>query len=156
MNVVEFILAQPAHILWLVGGFLFLFIGMLIGEPTTAALGFAAIITAIAALSVSTVGAQLLIWGILSVSLAVVMRGMVPRESRELRHATEAEVVDPIPPRGEGHVAYEGSVWKARCHHSSETGIANGQRVYVIGREGNTLIVVPNNFPDSNIFDQSV
>nr|WP_228035107.1 NfeD family protein [Oculatella sp. LEGE 06141] len=151
----QLISEQPAHILWLLSGLAFLAIGMLVGEPGIAALGFAAFITAIAALSVPAFATQLLIWGVLAVSLAVLLRGMVPRESRELRHSTEAEVVDGIPPGGLGHVIYEGSWWKARCQFA-DMAIVVGHKVHVVGRDGNTLIVVPNNFTDHDIYDRTV
>jgi membrane protein implicated in regulation of membrane protease activity len=155
VNLLELALNQPAHILWLLGGLMFLAMGMLVGEPSIAALGFAAFITAIAALSVSDFATQLLIWGVLSVSLAVLLRGMVPRESRELRHSVEAEVVDVIPQGGFGHVIYEGSLWKARCQFS-DVAIHVGHKVQVVGRDGNTLIVVPGNFTDHDIYDRTV
>lgn len=155
MNLFQLFSDQPAHILWLLSGLVFLGMGMLVGEPTVAALGFAAFITAIAALSVPELATQLLIWGVLSVSLAVLMRGMVPRESRQLRHATEAEVVDIIPRNGFGHVIYEGSLWKARCQFS-DVAIVVGHKVHVVGRDGNTLIVVPGNFTDHDIYDRTV
>lgn len=154
MDFLELLQSQPAHILWLLAGLGFLGIAMMIAEPTISALGFAAIITAIAALTVSQFGTQLLIWGILSVSLAGVLQGLVPRESKELEPATEAEVSEAIPPNGVGEVTYEGSYWRARCQ-VSDVAIAVGQIVHVIGRQGNTLIVLPSTFPDHSIFDQT-
>lgn len=148
MNVLEFLQNQPAHILWLLAGLGFLGIAMLIADPTVFALGFAAIITAIAALTVHNTAGLLLIWGILSVSMAVVLRGLVPQESRDLKPATEARVSRVILPGGVGEVTYEGSYWTARCQ-ISDMSIANGQVVHVVGRQGNTLIVLPSTFPDN-------
>lgn len=154
MNVAELFQNQPTHMLWLIAGIGFLGMAMLVAEPTVAALGFAAIITAIAALSVKNLAVLMLIWGVLSVSLAVVLRGLVPRESRELKPATEAEVSRTIPPGGVGEVTYEGSYWTARCQ-VSDIPIAVGQIVHVVGRQGNTLIVLPSSFPDSQIMDRT-
>jgi membrane protein implicated in regulation of membrane protease activity len=76
------------------------------------------------------------------------MRGMVPKESSDLRPSTEAEVVIDIPPGYAGEVAYEGSLWKARCQ-VSDIAIPTGEQVHVVGRRGNTLIVIPTRFLDS-------
>jgi membrane protein implicated in regulation of membrane protease activity len=135
------------HILWLVGGFVFLGLGLVIGEPVAAALGIAAIITAIAALSVPSIIMQLLIWGVLSVALSIVLRGMVPKVSKDLRSNIEATVSETIPKGGLGVVAYEGAIWKARCQ-ISDIAITSGQIVHVVGRQGNTLIVLPTTFAD--------
>jgi len=135
------------HILWLVGGFVFLGLGLVIGEPVAAALGLAAIITAIAALSVPSVLMQLLIWGVLSIALSVVLRGMVPKKSKELRSNIDAIVSETIPKGGLGVVSYEGAIWKARCQISDIT-VTPGQTVHVVGRQGNTLLVMPTTFAD--------
>jgi membrane protein implicated in regulation of membrane protease activity len=134
---------QPAHITWLVAGLGCLVVGVLVTEPTLSALGIAAVITAIASLSISQFGIQLLIWGVLSVILAIVFRGFVPRESKDLLPSSEAVVFKAIPAGGQGEVSYEGSFWSARST-VPEVAIAAGQTVQVIGRQGNTLLVAPN------------
>lgn len=148
------ILDQPAHLLWLLSGLTFLLLGFLSSQPSVAALGFAAIVTAVAALSVPLFLTQLLIWGVLAVAFALILQGMVPSTSRELDPPTEAEVSQPIPPGGMGEVVYEGSFWTARCQ-VSDASIAAGQTVHVIGRHGNTLIVMPATFLDK-IADRTV
>ncbi|MGJ3249727.1 MAG: NfeD family protein [Elainellaceae cyanobacterium] len=153
MNWQDLTTAQSEQALWLMGGLMFLMLGMLVGEPSIAAIGLAALITAIAALNIPSVAVQLLLWSILSISLAVVMRGMVPKQSAELQSNIEAEVSDTIPQGGTGEVAYQGSLWKARCQ-VSDMAIATGQAVYVLGRQGNTLIVLPTNFSDEMISDR--
>lgn len=144
----DFLANQPSHNLWLVGGLLGLLFGMFIGEPGIAAIGLAAIITSIAAISIPQVALQFIIWAVLSTALAILMRGMVPKESAELRPATDAEVVMAIPQGYAGEVTYEGSLWKARCQ-ISDIAIPVGEQVHVVGRQGNTLIVIPTRFPDS-------
>lgn len=142
MNVPQVISGQPSYLLWLAAGIFCLFLNLLVFEPTIAALGIAAIITAIAALTIKSFGIQLLIWSILSVALAILLRGMVPRESHDLDPPTEAEVSVSIPQGGLGEVAYEGTLWTARCQ-ISDVAIAAGQTVYVVGRQDNTLLVMP-------------
>lgn len=151
MNISQLLSAQPAHITWLVAGLGCLVVGVLVVEPTLSALGIAAIITAIASLSISQFGVQLLIWGILSVALAVVFRGFVPRESKDLLPSTEAVVATAIPPGGVGEVSYEGSFWSARST-LPDVAIAVGQTVQVVGRQGNTLVVAPS-FDDELFHD---
>ncbi len=151
-DLLESLSSQPAHTLWLLSGLCFLGLEMLVGEPSIAALGLAAIITAVVALSVKTVSTQILIWGILAIALSVLFRGMMPNESKDLSHPTEALVAASIPPGGVGQVTYEGTIWMARCQ-ISDVAIASGQTVHVVGRQANTLIVLPTVFPDSEFPD---
>jgi membrane protein implicated in regulation of membrane protease activity len=156
VNFLQLFSSQPAHILWVLSGLMFLILCIPIGEPGIAALGFAAILTAIVSLTVPDFTVQLLIWGVLAISLALIMRGMMPNQSRELDPPAEAKVSESIPPGGLGEVAYEGSLWRARCQ-VSDIEIGVGQIVHVIDRQGNTLIVLPSTFlEDSQIVDRAV
>lgn len=146
MGLSELLRQQPAYLLWLLGGLGFVGMAMLVGEPTLAALGFAAVITAIVAITIPTFGVQLFVWAILSFSLAIVFRGLVPRQAQSLQPSQEGKVITHIPPRGEGEVSYEGTYWQARCQ-ISDMAIAVGTTVYVVGRQGNTLIVLPGESP---------
>lgn len=139
----QWIETQPVYLFWLLGGLLALGLSAIAFEPTLAALGIAAVITAIAALSIVDPIIQLLIWAILSVTLALVLRSLVPSgEASGLAEPIEAEVCKAIPRGGKGEVLYEGSYWSAQCQ-ISDVAIAPNQRVYVVGRQGNTLIVMP-------------
>ncbi|HEY9700394.1 MAG TPA: NfeD family protein [Trichocoleus sp.] len=137
----------PPYVVWLFVGFLCLLIGMAVGEPVAASLGVAALITAIAALSVPSIPVQVVLWGILSIALAVVLRGMVPQASKDLQPSVQATVSEPILPGEAGLVSYEGVLWKARCQ-ISDISIASGQIVHVVGRQGLTLIVLPTTFAE--------
>jgi membrane protein implicated in regulation of membrane protease activity len=132
---------------WMIVGFVFLLLGVSVGEPTAASLGIAAIITAIASLSVASTAVQVVLWGILAIALTVVLRGMVPISSRDEQPDTEAVVSEMIPRGGVGWVSYEGSLWKARCQ-ISDVEIGRSETVQVVGRHGLTLIVLPIDFPD--------
>lgn len=133
----------PIYLLWLIGGLMTMAISTVAPEPTISALGFAAVITAIAALTVTNVSIQFLIWAILAVIMALIMRSMVPAESAAgLEEPQEAEVRITIPRGGVGEVSYEGSFWSARCQ-VSDVSIAAGETVRVVGRQGNTLVVLP-------------
>lgn len=147
MDVWDLVIQQSSHTLWIIGGVAFLGLGLFVGEPSLAAIGLAAIITAIAALSVSSISIQLIIWSVLSVSLAVVMRGMVPQQETDFRRQVEAEVTSFIPRGRAGEVAFEGSLWKAKCQ-IPDLEVPEGEIVQVVGRQANTLIVLPLTFLD--------
>lgn len=132
---------QP-HLVWLAVGLVGLTLGMLVGEPSIISLAIAALITSVIALTVPSVAVQVLLWGILSICLALVLRGLEPRESQELMPLPEAKVYEAIPPGGEGYVHYSGSNWRARCQ-MSDVAIDVGASVLVVSRQGNTLIVLP-------------
>lgn len=133
----------PIYLLWLTGGLLTLVVSAVAPEPTIFALGIAAVITAIAALSIPNISVQFLIWAILAVVMALILRSMVPAESASgLEDPPEAQVQIAIPRGGVGEVSYEGSYWSARCQ-ISDIAIAAGETVRVVGRTGNTLMVLP-------------
>jgi membrane protein implicated in regulation of membrane protease activity len=137
----------PGFTAWIILGFIFLLLGLTVGEPTAASLGIAAIITAIAALTIPSVSLQVVLWGVLSIALTIVLRGMVPTPTRDGQPDTQAVVSEAIPQAGVGWVSYEGALWKARCQ-ISDIAINSGQTVQVVGRQGLTLIVLPMEFPD--------
>ncbi|NET32323.1 MAG: NfeD family protein [Cyanothece sp. SIO1E1] len=143
-------LLESALTFWLLGGLALIGISLLVPEPSITAMGFAGLITALVALVVPSIQIQLIIWGVLSISIALVMRSLVPKPAPELRQSTEAEVSTMIPPGGVGRVSYEGCLWKARCQ-VSDVAIAAGQTVYVVGRQGTTLLVMPMAFPNHPI-----
>ena len=145
LSLTQLMSSLPPYVVWLLVGFLSLLVGMVVGEPVAASLGLAALITAIAALSVPSVPAQVVLWGILSIALAIVLKGMVPQASKDLQPSDQATVTEPILPGASGLVSYEGVLWKARCQ-ISDVSIAPGQIVHVIGRQGLTLIVLPTTF----------
>jgi membrane protein implicated in regulation of membrane protease activity len=135
---------------WLLGGLIFLGLGMVVGEPVVAALGLASLITAIAAITVKSFMIELIIWAVLSVCLVVVLRGLVPKRSLDLSPDATATVSESIPSGGIGLVSYEGALWKARCQ-VSDVKIEPGATVHVVGRQGLTLIVLPESFVDEPV-----
>lgn len=127
---------------WLVGGLMLVGFSLFVPRPTVAALGFAGILTALVALSISLFPSQLLVWGVLSSGFTLILRGLVPKESQALKPSRYARVSELIPPGGTGRVHYEGAIWHARCQ-ISDGAIAADSPVVVVGRQGNTLIVLP-------------
>jgi membrane protein implicated in regulation of membrane protease activity len=144
------LLSEQRSYAWLLAGLLFLGMGAMVGEPVVASLGIAALITAIAAITVKSLVLELVLWAVLTICLIIVMRGMVPKENRDLSPDAEATVSEIIPKGGVGIVTYEGSLYKARCQ-ISDIMIMPGEIVQVVARQGLTLIVMPTNFADEPI-----
>jgi membrane protein implicated in regulation of membrane protease activity len=96
---------------------------------------------------------QMIIWAILSVILAILVRRFMPKRSApQLADAVEARTLTAIPPGNTGRVLYEGNSWAAQCDDEG-LAIAADEKVYVLRRKGNTLIVMPErvlrNLPDA-------
>jgi membrane protein implicated in regulation of membrane protease activity len=86
--------------------------------------------------------AQMAVWIGLSSLFTVMSRRLVPRSSPQLEESREARSLDLIPAGQRGRVAYLGSTWNARCHIPNLE-IQAGQELYVVERQGNTLLVMP-------------
>ncbi|MEP0980310.1 NfeD family protein [Leptolyngbya sp. FACHB-17] len=107
-------------------------------------LGLSALLVGIVA-HLLPLGAQVVLWVILSIVLMWVSRRFVNRRASFKLDATEAETLTAIPPGEVGRVRYEGNSWAAKCE-GSLIEIPAGRRVYVVGRKGTTLIVMPEEF----------
>jgi membrane protein implicated in regulation of membrane protease activity len=89
--------------------------------------------------------AQLVLWMVLSIALVLVSRRFVNRRAALKLDATEAETLTEILPGQVGRVLYEGNSWSARCSDAHRR-VAAQRRVYVVGRRGTTLLVMPEEF----------
>jgi membrane protein implicated in regulation of membrane protease activity len=88
-------------------------------------------------------GIQVALWLVLSVLLNVVLKRFLPKQkSRLIEDSHEAHTMTEILPGQTGRVLYEGNSWQARCA-DEEMAIAPNQKVYVVRRQGTTLIVLP-------------
>lgn len=88
---------------------------------------------------------QIMFWMGLSLSSIIWLRPAFTQHKKfTIPQATEAKTLTEILPGETGRVLYEGSFWQARCAERSEA-IAPDQKVYVLHREGNTLIVTSEN-----------
>ncbi len=86
---------------------------------------------------------QVLYWMGLSMALIIWIRPIfMPRQKGVMPSSAEAMTLTEILPGQRGRVLYEGSSWPATCEQAHDP-IAANQKVYVLRREGNTLIVVP-------------
>jgi membrane protein implicated in regulation of membrane protease activity len=89
---------------------------------------------------------QVVAWLFFSTVLSVLSRRFLQPQRRKskIRDATVAETLTEIPPGQAGRVLYEGNSWRAKCDDEQIT-VPPNQRVYVVRREGTTLIVMPEN-----------
>ncbi|WP_299416089.1 NfeD family protein [Acaryochloris sp. IP29b_bin.148] len=116
-------------------------------------MGISAFVVAAIALVVPQFYLQALLWLLLSVVLIGLVRKFVPRKTaRILKAEVEAETLTQIPAGQTGRVIYEGSSWQARCEDDTLT-IDSHTKVYVVGRKGTTLFVIPTEFGDSLTFE---
>lgn len=108
------------------------------------ALGVSAIIVGLLTMGLAiTFNWQVALWMVLSLLMFWALRRFSPRQqSPALMDATEARTITSIPAGESGRVMYEGNSWPACCS-DREMAIATGQTVIVVGRQGNTLIVMP-------------
>jgi membrane protein implicated in regulation of membrane protease activity len=131
---------------------LWLFIGVVLCGlelvlPTafvSVAMGVSAVVVAIAVPILPDLGLQVILWLVLSTAFVFLSRRFVPASQRhsKIRDATVAETLTEITAGKEGRVLYEGNSWRARCA-DEKLSILPQQKVYVVGREGTTLIVMP-------------
>lgn len=107
-------------------------------------MGISAILVAVVALAVPYWSFQIFLWLVLSISLILLSRRwLTPKRSiSPLSDAHEGETLTEILPGKTGRVLYEGNSWRAKCEDEKIT-ISAQQRVYVVRRQGNTLIVLP-------------
>jgi membrane protein implicated in regulation of membrane protease activity len=85
---------------------------------------------------------QILLWMMLSLALVLLSRRFVRQKAAKKLDATEAETLTEIPAGKSGRVLYEGNSWAACCDDHA-VAIAPHQKVYVVRRQGTTLIVMP-------------
>jgi membrane protein implicated in regulation of membrane protease activity len=105
----------------------------------------AVVIAGIVVLIPGQIGIQVVLWLALSAGLIYLSHRFLPRRNRQSRlDGTVAAAITEILPGQVGRVMYEGTSWRARCADES-TIVTPDQALYVIGREGTTLIVVPQN-----------
>ena len=107
------------------------------------ALGVSAFIVALLSFVVPSVNYQIALWVLISLGMFALFKRLVPkRTAPALRESTEARTTTAIAPGETGRVIYEGNSWQARCE-DNQVAIAPGKEVFVIGRKGNTLLVIP-------------
>jgi membrane protein implicated in regulation of membrane protease activity len=97
-------------------------------------------------LGLGSVWLQVAVWLLLSTMLILLSRRFLqPRwRKSKIEDAVIAETLTEIPVGQTGRVLYEGNSWRARCD-DDKLSVPPHQSVYVVRREGTTLIVMPEN-----------
>lgn len=109
-----------------------------------ATLGVSALLVSAIALVIPQFSIQIGIWMVLSVLTTWALKQFVPsqRTPYTLAESTEARTLTAIAPGKTGRVLYEGNSWQARCE-DTEALLAADEPVIVVGRKGNTLLIMP-------------
>ncbi|MGL5081454.1 MAG: NfeD family protein [Microcoleaceae cyanobacterium] len=132
-------------IFWLIAGVLLCLLELFV--PTAFVefmMGLSAFVVAGISLILPSPHVQVALWLVLSVGSVVAMRRFMPHRSvRMIEDAKEAETLTEIIPGQAGRVLCEGISWRARLDEGMGQAIAPHQPVIIVGREGNTLIIVP-------------
>jgi membrane protein implicated in regulation of membrane protease activity len=138
---------MPSYtLIWLLAGAVLCFMELFLPSAFVAfMMGISAFVVALlSVVGLGNVWLQVVTWLLLCVALVVLSRRFLqPRQRKsKLRDAVTAETLTEIPVGKTGRVLYEGNSWQARCD-DDKLGIAPNERVYVVRREGTTLIVMP-------------
>ncbi|MDJ1183841.1 NfeD family protein [Roseofilum casamattae] len=90
-------------------------------------------------------GLQIAAWMGVSLGLVAGTRKLLPKRTPHIiAESQEAQTLTELAPGKPGRVLYEGNSWRAKCD-DPQMAIAAEEMVYVVRREGNTLIVIPQN-----------
>jgi membrane protein implicated in regulation of membrane protease activity len=131
---------------WLMAGAILCFLEVI--TPTAfveMAMGISAFLVAIISLVLPHLGLQVVLWMVFSLLLVFLTRRFLPKRSHyAIRDSTEARTLTEIAPGQTGRVIFEGNSWQARSE--SDVPILPDRKVLVVGREGNTLLVIPEKF----------
>lgn len=140
---------MPSYtVIWLLAGAVLCLMELFLPSAFVAfMMGISAFIVALLSRFVlSSVWLQVLAWLFLSTLLVFGSRRFVQprRRNTKIQNAITAETLTEIPAGKTGRVLYEGNSWQARCD-DDKLSISSHQRVYIVRREGTTLIVMPEN-----------
>ncbi|MCF4965914.1 NfeD family protein [Nostoc sp. CMAA1605] len=109
-------------------------------------MGISALIVALLSQFGLALWMQVVAWLLISSLLVVLSRRFLQprRRKSKIQDAVTAETLTEIPAGKTGRVLYEGNSWRALCD-DEKIAIASHEKVYVVRREGTTLIVMPEN-----------
>ncbi|PNJ93047.1 hypothetical protein CEP14_12805 [Cylindrospermopsis raciborskii C04] len=113
-------------------------------------MGISALLVAgLSLLGLSNLFLQVIVWLTLSSFLTIFSRRFftLRQTKSKILTSTVGETITEILPGKVGRVLYEGNSWRGRCDDDKLI-IPPGQKVYVVDREGTTLIVMPENVLD--------
>jgi membrane protein implicated in regulation of membrane protease activity len=135
-------------LLWLGLGVLFCLMELFL--PTAfveLAMGLASFAAALVSLVIPELSIQIFFWMVFALVFLFSLKRFVPKkDSYLLAEATEAQTLTSIEPGKTGRVLFEGNSWQARCE--GDFLIPAHSKALVVGRQGNTLLVLPEDFQD--------
>ncbi|KPQ31446.1 MAG: NfeD family protein [Phormidium sp.] len=135
-------------LLWLGLGVLFCLMELFL--PTAfveLAMGLAAFVVALLSLLIPQLSIQIFLWMVFALVFLLSLKRFVPKQnSYLLAEATEAQTLTSIEPGKTGRVLFEGNSWQARCE--GDFLIPANSKALVVGRQGNTLLVLPEDFQE--------
>lgn len=133
-------------LIWLLAGSVLCLMELFLPSAFVAFLmGISAFVVALLSkLGLGNVWLQVAVWLLLSTTLVVCSRRFLQPQRRKskIQDAVIAETLTEIPLGQTGRVLYEGNSWRARCD-DDKLSVPPYQKVYVVRREGTTLIVMP-------------
>ncbi|MEH1823292.1 MAG: NfeD family protein [Nostoc sp.] len=139
-------------LIWLLAGAVLCLMELFLPSAFVAfMMGISALVVALlSGVGMGGVWLQVIVWLLLSTALIVLSRRFLQprRRKSKIQDAVIAETLTEILPGKTGRVRYEGNSWQARCDDEKFT-VPPHQKVYVVRREGTTLIVVPENLLNS-------
>ncbi|MGF1489628.1 MAG: NfeD family protein [Prochloraceae cyanobacterium] len=142
-------LSSPV-IIWLIIGSILCCTELIVPTAFTSfILGLSAIIVAAISLAIPQLSLQIAIWMAISLILVIGSRRLLPKQKKNLNLDDDrtGETLSAIVPGKGGRVLYEGGSWQAKNEYEELT-IPEGEKVYVIRKQGNTLIVLPQKLVD--------
>lgn len=107
-------------------------------------MGIAALMVAIVSLFLPQYTILMGLWLIFATGLTILSRRLfTPKRKISITgDDSEATAISGIPAGSAGRVLYEGNSWRAKCADKTRD-IAPNEAVFVVSKQGNTLIVLP-------------
>ena len=112
-------------------------------------MGVAAFLVAIVSLFLPQYTLLVGLWLLFSTALTILSRRLfTPKRKISITgDDSEATAISGIPAGSAGRVLYEGNSWRAKCADETRD-IAPNEPVYIVRKQGNTLIVLPSRMID--------
>jgi membrane protein implicated in regulation of membrane protease activity len=134
-------------LIWLLAGAVLCLMELFLPSAFVAfMMGISALVALLSQVGLGSLWLQVVIWLVLSLVLVLFLRRFFQprRRKSKIQDAVMGETLTAIPAGTTGRVLYEGNSWRARCD-DDKLSLAPQQAVYVVRREGTTLIVMPEN-----------
>lgn len=112
-------------------------------------MGIAALLVAIVSIYLPQLTLLIGLWLLFSTGLILLSRRLfTPKRRISITgDDSEATAISGIPAATVGRVLYEGNSWRAKCADETRD-IAPNEPVYVVRKQGNTLIILPSRMID--------